>query len=62
MEHIMEQYGKAILTGVVLIALGVIVVALIKNAWMTQQFQNALTNFFSNMNGIGAGNAPTWIL
>lgn len=62
MKHIMEHYGSAILTGVVLVALGVTLVAFAKSPFINQQFQGALTNFFSDMNGIGAGNAPTWIL
>lgn len=62
MKHIMEHYGTAILTGVVLVALGVTLVAFAKSPFINQQFQQALTNFFTNMNALGAGAAPTWIL
>ena len=52
MKHIMEHYGKAILTGVVLVALGVTLVAFAKSSFITTQFEGALTGFFSNMGAI----------
>lgn len=52
MKHIMEHYGTAILTGVVLVALGVTLVAFAKSSFITTQFEGALTGFFSNMGAI----------
>ena len=53
MKHIMEHYGTAILTGVVLVALGVTLVAFAKSEFITTQFEGALTGFFTNMGAIG---------
>lgn len=61
MKHIMEHYGSAILTGVVLVALGVTLVAFAKSPFVNQQFQQGLTSFFTNMGSLNAA-APTWIL
>ena len=61
MKHIMEHYGSAILTGVVLVALGVTLVAFAKSPFINQQFQQALSDFFSKMGALNAA-APTWIL
>lgn len=62
MKHIMEHYGSAILTGVVLVALGVTLVAFAKSPFINLQFQQALSDFFGKMGALNAGAAPTWIL
>ncbi|MBD5554553.1 MAG: hypothetical protein HDQ95_04185 [Roseburia sp.] len=53
MEQVMKHYGNAILAVIVLLALGAILVAaLSSNGYVAQQFQSALTNFFSSMSGL----------
>ena len=54
MKHIMEHYGTAIITGIVLVALGVTLVAIAKSPWIVDQFKGALTNFMDNMNSLNA--------
>ena len=54
MKHIMEHYGTAIITGIVLVALGVTLVAIAKSPWIVEQFKGALTNFMANMNSLNA--------
>lgn len=54
MKHIMEHYGTAIITAIVLVALGVTLVALAKSPWIVEQFKAALTNFMANMNSLNA--------
>ena len=54
MKHIMEHYGTAIITGIVLVALGVTLVAIAKSPWIVEQFKGALTNFMDNMNSLNA--------
>ena len=55
----MEHYGTAIITGIVLVALGVTLVALAKSPWIVDQFKGALTNFMANMNSLNATNGVT---
>ncbi|MBD5556850.1 MAG: hypothetical protein HDQ95_16295 [Roseburia sp.] len=60
MKQVMEHYGNAILTMVVLLALGVILVAALKtDGFVSNQFKSALEGFFTNMNnmvpGVGGG-------
>ena len=55
----MEHYGTAIITGIVLVALGVTLVALAKSPWIVEQFKGALTNFMTNMNSLNATNGVT---
>ena len=52
MEHIMEHYGKAILTAVILVALAVMIVGLISGDFVPGQFQTAMTDFFTNMSKV----------
>ncbi|MFR4350660.1 MAG: hypothetical protein ACLT3H_03210 [Roseburia sp.] len=53
MEQVMKHYGNAILAVVVLLALGAIIVgALSQDGYVAQEFKNALTGFFSSMNGL----------
>lgn len=52
MEYIMEHFGKAILVGVALLALGALVVLAVKNGYVSTEFENAFRNFFSNMNAL----------
>ena len=59
MKHIMEHYGAAIITGVVLVALGVTLVAFSKSTFVVDQFKAALTSFFTNMEGLKAGTGIT---
>ena len=54
MKHIMEHYGAAIITGIVLVALGVTLVAFAKSDFVVVQFKDALTSFFNNMNTLNA--------
>ena len=55
----MEHYGTAIITGIVLVALGVTLVTLAKSPWIVAQFQGALTNFMNNMNSLNAAGGIT---
>lgn len=59
MKHIMEHYGAAIITGVVLVALGVTLVAFSKSTFIVDQFKGALTSFFTNMGALGASGGIT---
>lgn len=59
MKHIMEHYGTAIITAIVLVALGVTLVAIAKSPWIVEQFKGALTNFMANMNSLNATNGVT---
>ena len=53
MEQVMKHYGNAILAAIVLLALGAIIVAaLSSDGYVAQQFKDALTGFFGNMNGL----------
>lgn len=53
MEQIIKHYGNAILTATVLLALGAILVAaLAGNGYVAQAFQDAVSNFMDNMNGM----------
>lgn len=53
MEQVMKHYGNAILAVIVLLALGAIIVsALSSEGYVASEFKNALTSFFSNMNGL----------
>ena len=53
MEQVMKHYGNAILAVVVLLALGAIIVAaLSSDGYVAAEFQKALKNFFTNMNGM----------
>lgn len=54
MEQVMKHYGNAILAVIVLLALGAIIVAaLSSDGYVAGEFKNALTGFFSSMNGMG---------
>ena len=53
MEQVMKHYGNAILAIIVLLALGAIIIAALSSADMwRREFKNALTGFFSRMNGL----------
>lgn len=53
MEQVMKHYGNAILTVIVLLALGaIIVVALSSDGYVATEFKNALTGFFDSMNAL----------
>lgn len=53
MEELMKHYGGAVLVAIVLLALGAIIVAaLASDGYVAQQFENMLTGFFNNMNGM----------
>lgn len=53
MEQVMKHYGNAILTVIVLLALGaIIVVALSSDGYVAAEFKNALTGFFDSMNAL----------
>ncbi len=53
MEQIMKHYGTAILAVIVLLALGAILVAaLAGDGYIANEFKNAITGFFSSMNGL----------
>lgn len=50
MEQVMKHYGNAILTAIVLLALGAIIVAaLASDGYVAEEFENALTGFFDSM-------------
>lgn len=58
MEQIMKHYGNAILTAVILLALGAIIIAALRSdGYVAEQFKNAITGFFSQMNGLQQGGA-----
>lgn len=53
MEELAKQYGNVILATIIFIALALLIVWLCKadsNSFVAQQFQGALTNFFTRMN------------
>ena len=53
MEQIIKHYGNAILAAIVLLALGAILMAaLAGNGYVAQAFQDAVSNFMDNMNGM----------
>ena len=53
MEQVMKHYGNAILVIIVLLALGAIIIAaLSSDGYVATEFKNALTGFFSCMNGL----------
>lgn len=53
MEQVMKHYGNAILAVIVLLALGaIIVMALASDGYVSTEFKNALTGFFSSMNSL----------
>lgn len=59
MEQVMKHYGNAILAIIVLLALGsILVAALASDGYVAQEFEGALTGFFSQMKALG-GSAPT---
>lgn len=47
----MKHYGPAILTMLTLLVLGVIVYGMYSTGFLRTQFETALTQFFTNMNG-----------
>lgn len=54
MEELAKQYGGVILATIVFVALALLIVWLCKadnSSFVAQQFQSALTNFFTRMNG-----------
>ncbi len=60
MEQVMKHYGSAILAVIVLLALGAILaVALSSDGYVANEFKEALTGFFNNMNAIGGGGTGT---
>lgn len=53
MEQVMKHYGNAILVIIVLMALGAILVAaLASDGYVATAFKDALTGFFTRMNGL----------
>lgn len=53
MDQVMKHYGNAILTIIVLLALGAILVtALSSNGYVADAFETALTDFFASMKAI----------
>lgn len=53
MEQVIKHYGNAILAVVVLLALGAIIVALLKEGgYVDTEFKNALTGFFNSMKAL----------
>ncbi len=55
MEEVAKHYGGVILTVIIFLALALLVVWLCKadnNSFVAQQFQAALQNFFTRMNGV----------
>ena len=55
MEEVAKHYGATIFVTIIFLALGALVVWLCKadnNSFVAQQFQAALQNFFTRMNGV----------
>lgn len=54
MEEIMKHYGSAILTTIVLLALGAVIVFLLKadGGFVSNAFKDALEGFFTNMGNL----------
>ncbi|SDB15335.1 hypothetical protein [Eubacterium oxidoreducens] len=48
MREIFEEYGGAIITAIVIVAFIVVMVALIKNGVLTDQFEALIENFSNN--------------
>ena len=60
MEQVFKHYGSAILAVVVILALAsILVTALQSNGYVAQEFHDAITGFFTSMNSITPGTAPT---
>lgn len=60
MEQVIKHYGSAILTVIVLLALGVILIsALTSDGYVAKAFQEALLNFFGDMSDLQPGAVPT---
>lgn len=59
MEQVIKHYGSAILTVIVLLALGAILVsALTSDGYVAEAFRNALEGFFGDMSALQPGNVP----
>lgn len=53
MKQVMEHYGNAILTIIVLLLLGgILVAALTSDGYVANAFKTALEGFFTSMNGL----------
>ena len=53
MKYIMEHYGAAIVVSIVLVALGAVVVGIVKSPEIAAQFKSALSDFLTNIKAIG---------
>ena len=59
MKQVFEHYGNAILTVIVLLALGTILVTALKSdGYVAVAFRNAIEGFFESMNNITPGSVP----
>lgn len=59
MKQVFEHYGNAILTVIVLLALGTILVtALTSDGYVAAAFREAVEGFFDSMNALSAGTPP----
>ena len=59
MEQVIKHYGSAILTVIVLMALGVILIsALTSDGYVASAFRTALESFFGKMGALTPGNVP----
>lgn len=59
MKQVFEHYGNAILTVIVLLALGVILVSALKSdGYVALAFREALEGFFGNMSALTPGAVP----
>lgn len=52
MEWVQAHFGKALIAAVCLLALGVVVVGVIKDPEVAAQFKNLLSTFFTDMMGL----------
>lgn len=53
MKYVIEHYGPALVAAVIMIALAALVVSMIaSDGAVGQQFQQAMENFFTEMNNI----------
>ena len=60
MKQIIEHYGAAILTVIVLLALGAILVtALTSDGYVAVAFRDVLEGFFTDMQAVTPGTVPT---
>lgn len=60
MEQVLKHYGNAILTVIVLLALGTIMVTALKSdGYVALAFRNAVENFLNSMNNLTPGTVPT---